>query len=472
MTTSLPPFRPARVPAFPGWWAALGPGIVWLALAQGSGELIWWPYLVAKYGLTFLWLLLPACLLQYPVTFEIGRYTVLTGETIWRGFIRLHRPFAVMLWVLMLIQFCWFGAFASAGGTALAALTHWPPGWSPRDQALMWGYAAIAVSLAALLWSTVIYAAIERWMWGVTILTVIGLVAASTHPTVLAQAPAFLRGLAGSVDAFPRPWDRADAPLLLTAISFAGLGGFWTLFYSYWLHEKGAGMAGYAKPLAGLRHGAQGVSVEGQVPEATGEDALRLRRWLRFLGADASVGILGNIATTLLMGLLAYAVLFPQGTYPKEWELAVVQAQFFELRWGAVGRALFLVVAAAFLCDTWMSTVDAVSRVNTDVVRSLFPRAGARSPRWWYFVFLWFFTGITCATMPLAQPGPLIILSALIGFCGTVLFTGALGVLSFRVLPRALPAHARPGWGARLGWAAAFLAYLGLAAAYLIVRYL
>ena len=72
-------------PRVPGWWAALGPGVVWMALAQGSGELIWWPYLVAKYGLTFVWLLIPACLLQYPLNVEIGRYTLLTGESIFRG---------------------------------------------------------------------------------------------------------------------------------------------------------------------------------------------------------------------------------------------------------------------------------------------------------------------------------------------------------------------------------------------------
>ena len=48
-----------------------------MALAQGSGELIWWPYLIAKYGLTFLWLLVPACFLQYPLNVEIGRYTLL-----------------------------------------------------------------------------------------------------------------------------------------------------------------------------------------------------------------------------------------------------------------------------------------------------------------------------------------------------------------------------------------------------------
>jgi hypothetical protein len=39
--------EPAAMPPFPGLWAAVGPGLVWLALAQGSGELIFWPYLVA-----------------------------------------------------------------------------------------------------------------------------------------------------------------------------------------------------------------------------------------------------------------------------------------------------------------------------------------------------------------------------------------------------------------------------------------
>src|SRR5262245_60974133 len=107
-----------------------------MALAQGSGELIWWPYVVAKYGLTFIALLVPACLLQYPVTVAIGRYTLLTGETIFQGFFRLNRSLGMVLWVLMTLSFLWFGAFASAGGTALAALTDFPSGWTPRGQTL------------------------------------------------------------------------------------------------------------------------------------------------------------------------------------------------------------------------------------------------------------------------------------------------------------------------------------------------
>ena len=67
--------RSAPMPPRPPLLAALGPGVIWLALAQGSGELIWWPYIVAKYGLGFLCLLVPACLLQWPLNVEIGRYT-------------------------------------------------------------------------------------------------------------------------------------------------------------------------------------------------------------------------------------------------------------------------------------------------------------------------------------------------------------------------------------------------------------
>jgi len=217
---------------------ALGPGVIFMALAQGSGELIWWPYIIAKYGLSFLFLLLPACLLQFPVTYEIGRYTVLTGESIFQGFIRLQRHFAFFLWILMTLSFLWFGAFAAAGGTSLAALTNFPAGWSPRGQTLFWGYASMAVFLFAILLSKVIYQLVEGFMWGVALLTLIGLLWASANTESLHALPGFVRGLFVPDLSMPRAWDSADATKLLTAITFAGLGGFWTLFYSYWVRDK------------------------------------------------------------------------------------------------------------------------------------------------------------------------------------------------------------------------------------------
>jgi hypothetical protein len=438
-----------------------------MALAQGSGELIWWPYLIAKYGLTFLCLLIPACLLQFPLNDAIGSYTLLTRETIFQGFIRLHRGVALALWGLMTVSFLWFGAFASAGGTALAALTQFPPGWSERGQTLFWAYSSIAVFFTALVVSRVVYTVVERVMWLVAVLTFAGLVIACSHPLVAASAPSFFRALIFPPWPPVRPWEAADATKLLTAITFAGLGGFWTLFYSYWLREKGIGMARHMGRVEGLG-GRHEVAFEtGSIPHEAPPSSVA--RWRRFLVVDSSVGIVGNILTTLMTCWLAYALLFPQGLLPQGYELAVVQSRFFEVSWGAMGRMLFLLVAAAFLSDTWMATADAVARIHTDCLLSVWPPARRWPVRRWYLACLVLGTIVSCVTMLFRAPGPLILLSAVIGFVGTVCFTTLLYRLNHRWLPRHLDPQVAPQrWAAR-GLMLAGLAYGLLAAAYLTV---
>jgi hypothetical protein len=151
------------------------------------------------------------------------------------------------------------------------------------------------------------------------------------------------------------------------------------------------------------------------------------------------------------------------------YELAVVQSRFFEVSWGTAGRILFLIVAAAFLTDTWLATADAVSRIWADIVQIVFPRARRLAQRQWYYVFFALLTVVTCLTMLLDAPGPLILTSAVIGFAGTVIFPPALYLLNHRRLAPALPVWARPVRGARWLLGIAFLAYLLLAVAYLYV---
>jgi len=464
----LPPYKKAPLPPLPGVVAALGPGVIYMALAQGSGELIWWPYIIAKYGLTFLFLLLPACLLQFPVTYEIGRYTLLTGESIFQGFIRLNRAFAFFLWMLMTLSFLWFGAFAAAGGTSLAALTDFPAGWTQRSQTLFWAYLSMGFFLSAILLSKVIYRLVERFMWGVALLTLAGLLWASANIEALHALPAFIKGLFIPPSSMPRPWDPNDATKLLTAITFAGLGGFWTLFYSYWVRDKGAGMAHYMGRITGPITGkTEAIPNSGFAP-ADDEGLTHVTSWRRYLFWDIGIGIGGNILTTLMTCLLAFAVLFPKGLLPQAYELAVVQSRFFELSWGWLGRILFLIVAAAFLSDTWLATVDAVSRIHTDCVYGFFPKARQISVRSWYLFFLFLLTAITSITVLLDQPGPLILVSAVIGFVGTVLFSVALIFLNHVYLPRHLPPAARPG-KLNLGFlCVSCVAYLALAIAYLV----
>ena len=264
----------------------------------------------------------------------------------------------------------------------------------------------------------------------------------------------------------PRAWDNADASKLLTAITFAGLGGFWILFYSYWLRDKGAGMASLVGRITGLGGTEEAVVSDGFLPSNEVESAKNWSTWRRFLSTDILVGIIGNLLTTLMTCLLAYALLFPKGLLPQEYELAVVQSQFFAVSWGEIGRLLFLVIAAAFLTDTWLATADAVSRIQTDIVMTLFPNSRRLPARQWYYIFLGLLTLITSFTMQLDAPGPLILISALIGFIGTLIFPVALYFLNHRLLPPHLPEWARPRhrpWLLGLS----FIVYLVLAVLYL-----
>jgi hypothetical protein len=440
----LPPFKRAPLPPMPGMLRALGPGVIFMALAQGSGELIFWPYTIAKYGLTFLFLLIPACLLQFPVIYEIGRYTLLTGESVFQGFIRLNRYFAAFLWILMTLSFLWFGAFAAAGGTSIAALSDFPANWSRRDQTLFWAYATMALFLVAILLSKVIYQLIEAFMWGVALFTLVGLIWASANAEVLKALPEFTKGLVIPTWPMPRPWDSADATKLLTAITFAGLGGFWTLFYSYWLRDKGSGMAHYMGRLTGPITGKpEAIPDAGSLP-TNDEGLANITDWHRFMFWDIGIGVVGNLVTTLFTCLLAYALLFPKGLLPQGYEIAVVQSRFFEASWGAWGRIFFLIIAAAFLSDTWLATADAVSRTHTDCVYGFFPSTHRIAYRKWYLIFLLLLTVITGVTVQLDEPGTLILISAVIGFVGTVIYSVALILLNHVFLPRYLPSAAMP----------------------------
>jgi hypothetical protein len=464
----------ASLPAFPGLWSVLGPGIVWLALAQGSGELIFWPYLVAKYGLALTVLIVPCHLLQIPVNMAIGRYTLLTGEPIFKGFLRLSRAFGIVLWLWMLILFLWIGGWASAGGTALADLTSFPASWPKSQRTLFWGYALVAVFLVALLVGRVVYTLVERFMSAVAIVTLAGLLWACSNPVVLKAAPSFFAGLV-----WPGPWP-AGAPswetwnarewsFFMTAICFAGLGGFWTLFYSYWIREKGYGMAHHVgrvtSPITGK---AETIRLTGFRMSDTPENQARFGQWLKALRADTRVGVLGNLLTTTLTCLLAWAVLHPQGKVPEKWDVAVVQADFFGSYW-APARALFLLVAGFFLIDAWLAGVDAVSRVHANMVCELSSRARRRGVRYWYYVFVLAMAVATAVTMPLGDPATILVTSGVVNLLGITVYSVALYFLVFRALRSAVPTWALPKpWETAALWVS-ILVYGALSLLY--VRY-
>ncbi len=442
--------------------ALLGPAFIWASVAQGSGELIWWPYFAARYGLAFVGLLLPAALIQFFVNREVSRYTALTGEGVWQGFTRLGKVVSLPLFMLAFVSFLWFGGYASAGGTALYDLTHFPKGVSQQVGSLFWAYISIAVFTSALLFSKVIYKFIEVFMKVVTLVTVVGLLISITQPGVRAVAGEFFKALFNPASAhFPQSWDVADTPHLVTALAFAGMGGFLNLMYSYWMREKGVGMASYVGRLTGLREAEQLVPQEGYIFADNQANRAAWKRWTRYLNLDAGLAVVINCFTVSLTTLLAFALLNPKGVFPQGWKIAVVQAEFFESVFGQVGRIVFLIIAASFLADTWLGLADGVARQFADFTRSFFTterrdvallrlykgigdKVLSKSYKWWYFVWLFFLIFVTSLTMPLAQPSSLITITGVISIFAFVLYIPMLFYINYIKLPKIYPSFTKP----------------------------
>lgn len=459
----------SRVPPYVGWLAFFGPGIIYVALAQGSGELIFWPYVVAKYGPAFLGLVIPACFLQYAVAVEIGRYTATTGETFFSGFRRVHPVYSAVLWLMLLITFLWFAGYASAGSTALVALTDFPPGLSVRGQTLFWSYLVVIVFTLVLVFGKVVYSIIEKFMGLVAVLTIAGLAVAAFHPTILPTWGDVLGRAVTLQVSWPENWDPADAGGLTSALIFAGAGGFFSVMYGYWVRDKGVGLARYVgrvtSPVTGEK---ETIPDTGYLFTDTAENRKNYKGWMRWVHIDPAFATAANTVTLLMTCVLAYALLWPEGLVPEGFEIAVVQAEFFRNSLGLVGALVFYFVAACFLADTWLATTDAVARMHADYFVSNLATARRIGFRNTYYIFVAGLVVISLVTLPLAEPGTLLTIGGVLNALAMAIYIPGLIYLNYVKVPRHLPGWARPSKASLVLICLSGVAYLALGITYLV----
>src|SRR3990167_10318163 len=105
----------------PHWSKALGVGVVVMGLAIGTGELILWPHLVTKHGLSLLWLALLGISAQYFINQEVGRHVLATGEGFFTTSARVIKWSAAFWLISAVLLYVWPG-WASAIGTTLKEL--------------------------------------------------------------------------------------------------------------------------------------------------------------------------------------------------------------------------------------------------------------------------------------------------------------------------------------------------------------
>ncbi len=213
----------------------IGPSVLLLAGAIGSGEYLLWPYITSQVGLVLVWLVVIGVGTQYFLNMEIERYTLATGETAVTGFTRLWKPWGVLFIVMAVGAWMWPG-WATGGTTTLSFAL----GFS--EDAIPYVTIGVLVLIGAVLTvSPVVYRTVEKiqmFMVALIILfilyTIVGLLGSGGYA-------ALGRGFV-EVGKIPDGISELPIALLLGAIAFAGAGGVMNLVQSNWVRDKGLGM--------------------------------------------------------------------------------------------------------------------------------------------------------------------------------------------------------------------------------------
>src|SRR4026208_690318 len=108
------------------WFSAIGPGVIVLGVSLGSGEFLLGPAAFVKYGLSLLWVVGIAALLQTLLNVELMRYTMATGEPIMTGFMRTRPHSTFWAWfysIFYFLQMGWPGWAGAAAGAVFFLFT-------------------------------------------------------------------------------------------------------------------------------------------------------------------------------------------------------------------------------------------------------------------------------------------------------------------------------------------------------------
>ncbi len=459
------PWEVKDMPKFPGWAAMFGPGLVWAGLSQGSGELIWWPYVVAKYGTYFLGWLFIWAFLQYWINLEIARYTMATGESIYEEFHRIHHLYGWLMFILVVIANIWVGGYIYGGVEALVyAAGDWP---FPGDHALatrMWATIAIIIVFLIFLLGPVAYKIVEVVESIAAIASFFGMLAvAIVLPEVARVAGVYFGALftphfplTGFEWSDPNPiaprtvtWDPNDISVLVTLIAYTGAGGFWNLFYSFWVRDKNAAMSALigrvTSPLTGEPEAIPAIGVA-----FAEKDAEEWKKWITWIWVDNAFGVILNTLTIILTTLLTYAILFPAGTVPgKGFALIKYQAEWFGTAWGDVGRLALWILAFFFLADTFITGTDGIARTITSNLYTNIPEVKEKLEyRKLYYYIVTLYIIIAIIQVWSAKPGQLIILTGVSNMLIMCLYSLVFLYSHWFWLPKVHPAGkaVRPTW--------------------------
>ncbi|MDQ4026579.1 MAG: Nramp family divalent metal transporter [Actinomycetota bacterium] len=427
---------------------ALGPSLVALGIAVGSGEWLLGPLAIGPQGFEGLgFVILISALLQVAYNIEIGRYVVATGEVPVVGFGRT--PPGWGLWIPFALFCLYFanilGGWAAAAGQGLVTLLTGDVAASPAED---WGVWAVTVGLLVAVF--VLAAAARKISRALQIaaLILIGFELITLFILDLFIVPANIwgQGLLGFITPALPPGD-TDATVLGGLVGFTALasGLNWYIMGHY--RDQGYGMGYRIGYIPGGRGEAREVLPSGTTFPDDEKNASMWRRWHRLLLTDMwGIFFVGAILGMLLPTILMRHLVLISGREPSEDNIATFAAEVLGAEYGRFLFYLALLVGFLILFDTQVAIFEALVRNFTDAMNATstrFREFTAGDPRRFYFPYMIFLLVVIAIIITLAAPARLILVTANMSNFGALFFPLVLIYLNSR-LPA--PARIRP-WG-------------------------
>lgn len=471
----------------------LGPGLVSGGAAIGAGEWLSGPAVTAKYGAAMLWLATISILGQVVYNFEISRYTLYSGETIFTGKFRTLPGPKFWLIVYLFLDFgSVFPYAAAASATPLAAvlLDRLPVADSPAityqifgvgltDQGLMrfLAYTLFLGALTPLIFGGKVYNSLKAVMTFkiVVVLGFLLLIAVlyskpqtwqeigsgffkfGTIPVKAAEAPTtsgyatdniFLSLAQGR--GFPE-LDWSMVAMLAALASIAGSGGLTNTALSGYTRDQGWGMGKHVGAIPSAIGGHKfALSHMGTVFHLSAESLRRWKGWLRHLGRDQLIVWMPACFVGIALPAMLSVQFLPRGADSNDWKLAVMTADGVQdaigMPWGVYFWYGVMLCGFLVLSTTMASTADGILRRWVDVFWTGSPRLqkwDAKGIRKLYFIVLCGYAAFGVTTLSIMpEPGMLLkwatnIYNYALGFsCWHALY------VNMSLLPNAL----RPSW--------------------------
>src|SRR5688500_3706019 len=453
--SGLDPWERAELPLPPrpqglGWLKAVGPGVIILGVSIGSGEFLLGPTAFVRNGLSLLWVVGIAVLLQTIFNTELMRYTLATGEPVFTGFMRTRPSSTFWVWVyavLYFLQVGWPAWAGTAAGAIFFLFTKRLAGAPDSNTIYYIGVATFLGCVAILSFGRRIERTLEllNWVLVVAILGSFLILALMFVPgTTWAAGVLGLAGydlVGGGFDFFPMG---TDLFLLGALVAYSGAGGVTNMVLANWARERGYGMgerAGYIPCAIGgtkvtLAH--NGFMFRGDA-----EGMSRWRGWWRIISADQWGVFFAGAVLGMILPAMIYVTFLPRGTNIQGLGISAALAQAISGTSGALLGGGIAFLGAWVLFKTQLDQLEGMVRAITDILWT-----GSARVRAWrggdvravYYsvlgaVVLW---GVFA--LRLAQPFFLLQISA--NMAGFVLMVASLHLLYINT--RLLPEHIRP----------------------------